>query len=448
MDRSKEAKLTINLALPIIFGELAQMALHLIDTAMIGSISHVQLAAASLVINVMNIPFVLGIGITMSISQTVSMAQGQNDSQKVSHYLYNGFWLCVATALIISLGLELGSNVLFHLHQDPEVARLAKPFLSVMGISLIPMILFMALKQFTDGLQHTRTAMILSVLALPLNVFINWLLIYGHWGFPKMEMMGAAYGTLITRSFIFIALGIVLFRHRLFRKYIAIRKNQWQLKKSTFKELLRIGIPSGLQIGMEAGAFAVSGILIGTIGAVEQAAHQIALSCAAFTFMASMGLAQAGSIRVSHAYGTGDFNKISNIGKSTLVTALLYGIFCAVIFVLLRNVLPLAFNNETSVVAMASLLLVFAAIFQISDATQAIGAGLLRGTKDVKTPTFLIGIAYWVLGIPSGYLLAFHFRMGAPGIWLGFIIGLTFSSFFLTTRFLSMVRKRMRLANQ
>jgi multidrug resistance protein, MATE family len=445
MEMKLEAQNTIKLALPIIFGELAQMALHLIDTAMIGAISHVQLAAASLVINVLGIPFVLGIGITMSISQTVSMAHGQRDKQKVSHFLFNGFCLCVISSLIISLGLFMGTGIILHLHQDPEVARLAIPFLKVMSISLIPMLLFMALKQFTDGLEHTRTAMALSLFALPLNVFINWLLIYGHWGFPRMEMMGAAYGTLITRSIIFIALGIVIFRHRLFTRYVAVRKNQWVLSAATFRALLRIGIPSGLQIGMEAGAFAVSGILIGTISAVDQAAHQIALSCAAFTFMASMGLAQAGSIRVSNAYGRGDFHKIGVIGKSTLWSALAYGIFCAVVFVLLRNVLPEAFNKEKEVIAMASLLLLFAAVFQISDATQAIGAGLLRGTKDVQVPTILIAVAYWVLGIPSGCILAFHFKMGAPGIWLGFIIGLTFSSCFLNARFLKMVQQKQKI---
>ncbi len=442
LELKSEAKQTVVLALPIIFGELAQMSLHLLDTAMIGAISHVQLAAASLVFNVLGIPFVLGIGMTMSIAQTVSMAQGQHDHKKVSHYLFNGFWLCAIFSVLIALSLFLGRNVILHLGQDPEVARLAIPFLEVMSLSLIPMLLFMALKQFTDGLQHTRTAMVLSILSLPINVFINWLLIYGNWGFPRMEMIGAAYGTLITRSFIFVALGVVVLRHKLFRKYIAVRKNQWHFSAVTFKELLKIGVPSGLQIGMEAGAFVVSGIIIGTIGVVEQAAHQIALSCAAFTFMASMGLAQAGSIRVSNAFGTQNFTKITAIGKSTLWTALAYGIFCAMIFVVFRNDLPLLFNQKTEVIAMASTLFILAAIFQISDATQAIGSGLLRGIKDVKVPTVLIFIAYWVLGIPAGYVLAIHFKLGAPGIWLGIIIGLSFSSIFLTTRFLKMAKRQ------
>ena len=196
---------------------------------------------------------------------------------------------------------------------------------------------------------------------------------------------------------------------------------------------------------MEAGAFAVSGILIGTIGAVEQASHQIALSMASLTFMVSMGLSQAGSIRTSNAFGRNDFQAIRSIGKSTLVIALIYGSLCAVIFILLRNQLPLIFNNDKEVVSLASFLLLFAAIFQISDSTQATSAGLLRGIKDVRVPTFFIAIAYWAIGIPVGCLLAFYFKMGAAGIWTGFIVGLTFSAIFLTVRFNKMSERHQRL---
>ncbi|HOA38346.1 MAG TPA: MATE family efflux transporter, partial [Flavihumibacter sp.] len=184
----------------------------------------------------------------------------------------------------------------------------------------------------------------------------------------------------------------------------------------------------------------VSGIIIGTIGAVPQAAHQIALSCASFTFMVSMGLAQAGSIRVSNAFGAGNKSKISEVGRSTLLTALAYGVFCALAFTLFRNQLPLLFNKNTEVVTLASLLLLYAAFFQISDSTQAIGAGLLRGIKDVKLPTVLVAVAYWVVGLPLGYLMAFHFNWGAPGIWVGLIIGLSLASVFLVIRFLRMSR--------
>ncbi len=441
----EEAGKTIKLAFPIILGEIAQMALHIIDTAMVGAVGYKQLAAAALVMSVMNIPFVIGIGITIAVSQMVSMAHGKKDAQLVSHYFYNGFWLCVIAALIISTSLELGKNILFHLGQDPEVATLAVPFMQLMGWSVIPMILFMALKQFTDGLEFTRTAMILSLIALPVNVFLNWLLIFGNWGFPRLELAGAGWGTLITRTLIFLAMTIVILTHKTFWRYIAVRTNQWKLKTRTIRELLHIGIPSSMQIGMEAGAFAISGIIIGTIGPVEQAAHQIALSCASFTFMVSMGLAQGGSIRTSNAFGQQNWPKIAAIGKSTLILALSYGILCAIGFVLLKDVLPLAFNKNTNVVGMASLLLLFAAIFQISDSTQAIGAGLLRGIKDVRIPTLLVAIAYWIVGIPVGCVLAFNMKLGASGIWLGFIIGLTLSSIFLSSRFLKMVKKQKNL---
>jgi len=432
-----QAKKTLQLSLPIIFGELAQMALHLIDTAMVGALGYKYLASAALVIAVMNIPFVIGIGITMSVSQLVSMAHGQRDGQKVSHYFYNGFWLCAAAALVISLSLVLGKNILLHLGQDPEVARMAVPFLELMSWSIIPMLLFMALKQFTDGLEKTRTAMIISLIALPLNIFLNWLLIFGNLGFPRLELVGAGWGTLITRSLMFVALGIVVLTHPVFSRYMAVRRNQWQLRWQTMKELLHIGIPSALQVGLESGAFAISGILIGTINATSQAAHQIALSCASFTFMISMGLAQGSSIRVSNAHGARNRPLILAIGRSTLITGLLYGTICAICFILFRHPLARLFNDDDATVRqLAGYLMFFAAIFQISDSTQAIGAGLLRGVKDVTVPTILIAIAYWVIGIPIGYWMAFGLKMGAAGIWTGFIIGLSCSSLFLSIRFL------------
>lgn len=436
-----EAFSTIRLAVPIIIGELAQMALHIIDSAMVGAISYKQLAATSLVISAINIPFVVGIGMTMSVSQMVSMAHGRRDSKLVSHYFFNGFVLCTLIAVIISLSLVFGRNILYYLGQDPEVVELALPFMKLMGFSMIPMLLFMTLKQFADGLEYTRTAMILSLGAMPINVFLNWLLIYGNLGFPRLELEGAGWSTLITRTIIFLVLALIILRHPTFRRYIAVSSSQWKLNAKTWKDLLYIGIPSSLQIGMEAGAFALTGIIIGTLGAVPQAAHQIALSCAALTFMVSMGLAQAGSIRVSNAYGRRDWTRIEAIGKSTLITALLYGTFCAIMFIVLRYQLPVFFNGNPQVVELAALLLLFAAVFQISDSTQAIGAGLLRGVKDVKVPTYLVAVAYWVVGLPSGYLFAFTLGMGAAGMWLGFIVGLSLAAIFLSMRFLRNVHR-------
>ena len=436
-----EAKKTIILAVPIAFGEIAQMALHLLDTAMVGAVSYKHLAACALVMSVVNIPFVLGIGITFAVSQMVSLASGKNDKKLVSHYFYNGMILSTLFALLISGVLYFNSSILLHLGQDPEVVQLAIPFMKLISLSLFPMIIFMALKQFTDGLEFTKTAMVLSIIAVPLNAVINYALIFGNWGMPRLELVGAGYGTLITRIIITIILGLVIWYHKNFRKYILVRGTEWKFRIKTQLELLKIGVPSGIQVGMEAGAFAISGIIIGTIGAQEQAAHQIALSIASTTFMISMGLAQAGSIRTSNAYGQKNALTISNIGKSTLVTALIYGFICLIFFVILRNQLPYLFNDDIGVVTIAASLLLWAAIFQISDSTQAIAAGLLRGLKDVTVPTIYIAIAYWAIGIPIGYYLAFYQDFGATGIWIGFILGLSTSALLLSLRFLYFSKK-------
>jgi MATE family multidrug resistance protein len=442
MTMRKEAWNTWKLSAPIIFGELTQMALGIIDSIMVGKISYQQLAASALVNSVLNIPFVLGFGMTMAISQTVSMANGRRDSLKVSHYLYNGFWLCTCSSILIAVGLDLSKNILFHLGQDAEVARLGAPYLQIMGWSIIPMMMFIVIKQFTDGLERTRTAMLLSLAAMPINIFINWLLVYGNWGFTRLELTGAAWGTFITRILILIIFIVVLFVHPFFSRYIAVRKNQWKINRHTMQELLHIGVPSSLQVAMESGAFAVSSIIIGTLGAVQLAAHQIALNCASFAFMISWGLAQGGSIRASNAWGRNNWEDISIIGKSTLLSGVGYGIFGVLFFVLFNNLLPLIFNADPAVVALAAVLMLYAAIFQISDATQAIAVGLLRGIKDVKVPTAYIAIAYWVIGIPVGCLMAFKFKMGAAGMWIGFVTGLSFSSLFLNVRFFKMLRRR------
>lgn len=437
----KEALATLKLSWPIILGELTQMSLGLINTAMVGHISYKQLAAAALVNSIVNMPYIFGIGLTMSISQTVATSQGANDKAKASHYFFNGFILSAIVSILIALFLHFATPVVFHLKQAPEVAAFAAPYLEVMGWSVIPMLLYFAIKQFTDGLEKTRVSMLLAILALPLNVLLNWILIYGNLGSKKYELIGAAYGTLITRTIILILMIIVLFVNPHFKKYVQVRKSQWKIDWKTMASLLKIGIPTGLQALLEVGAFAVSGILAGMLGAVDEAAHNIALQSAAFTYMVSMGLAQGASIRIGNASGRNDIAAIQRIGKSTLYAGLCYGISCAILFILFRNNIPNLFTQNTSVASVSAFLLLFAAIFQISDATQAIAVGSLRGIRDVKVPTYLMIISYWLLGLPIGILTTFYFHMGIQGIWIGFIIGLTFTSIFLNARFQKLMKK-------
>lgn len=433
----KEFLKTLRIAVPLIISNVSQVSLGLIDSAMVGAVDYVQLAASSLVINIISIPQVLGIGMTMAISPLVAIANGKKDVHNASKILFNGFLLCTLTAAIIAISMVAGKQILFSLGQDVRVAQLAEPFYIVMAWSLLPMLIFLSVKQFCDALEFTKTAMLLSILSIPVNAFLNWMFIYGNLGAPRLELFGAGLATLITRILIAVTLIVIVLKHNVFKPYIKQRKKAWKVSIKTWKELLYIGIPSSAQYGMEAGAFSVSGIMIGWLGATAQAAHQIALNLATATFMAALGLSLAGSIRVANAFGRNDRRQIRNIGLSTIVGGLVYGSICGLLFILLRNYLPFGFTKNNEVAAIASTLLIFGALFQVSDATQAIGVGLLRGRKDVKLPTLFVAIAYWVIGIPVGYYLSFKANMGAPGIWLGFVAGLTVSSILLNYRFLN-----------
>lgn len=432
----KEFPRTLQIATPLIISNVSQIGLGLIDSAMIGAVDYRQLAASSLVINIISIAQVLGMGMAIAISPLAAIANGQNNKFEASKVLYNGFLLSTLVAVLIAVTLVCSNRLLFSLGQDQYVATLAVPFFKLLAWSMIPMLMFAAVKQFCDGLEYTKTAMTLSLISLPLNAFLNWIFIYGRFGFPRMELTGAGLGTLITRILIAVTLIIIVWRHKIFKPYIKIRQTAWKIDAKTFKELLHIGVPTSLTYGMEVAAFSISGVMIGWLGATAQAAHQIALNLATATFMAAAGLSLGGSIRVANAHGKNEKALLRNIGTSTISGGLIYGFICAVLFILLRNQLPTLFTNNSEVAVACSTLLVLAALFQISDATQSIGVGLLRGIRDVKMPTVFVAIAYWVIGIPVGYFLCFNRDMGASGIWLGFVTGLSASSLLLNIRFL------------
>lgn len=431
----KEMLHTLRLGTPIILGNITQMALGLIDMAMVGSINYVQLAAGALANNVIAIPLITGIGLTTAMTPLIAIAHGQDDKWSVSHYLYNGVILCTIVGILIALGVYFSSDILFNLNQDEEVAILAQPYLKIVAWSIIPMIFFLSMKQFCDALEYTKIAMLLSFLSLPINTFLNWVFIFGKFGVPRMELYGAGIGTLITRIIIAIALLVVILRAKRFRKFIELRASAWKLKLNAWVQLLKIGIPSSIQYGLESGAFAVSGIMIGWFGATQQAAHQIALNIASFTFMMIMGISTASSIRISNAYGKNMISNMRKIGHSSLILGTGFGVAFATTFILLNKQLPFLFNQEAEVVLLASQLLFFAAIFQISDSTQAIAVGLLRGMKDVQVPTIIVTIAYWVIGIPFGYFVGVHYDLKAKGMWIGLLVGLTVSSILLNIRF-------------
>jgi|SRR5690625_128634 len=427
----------INLSIPIILGNVTQILLGIIDSAMVGSIDSVLLAGSALVNNILSIPYVMGIGLSYAISPLVATANGNNQPVRSLHLAFNGFILCAFFALLVGIGVHLGSDIVFHLDQAPEVAEVARDYLIIMGWSTVPMLMFLALKQFTDGLEFTKTAMMLALLSIPMNAFLNYLFIFGKWGLPRYELFGAGIGTLITRILIFIVLLLIVLFSKKYAPYRRHLKNSLQMKAKSIRQLLHIGIPSSMQYAMESGAFAVSGIMIGWFGATQLAAHQIAISIAGLTFMVSMGLSSAGSILVGNSLGRRDLAGARAIGKRTLLIGLIYGILCATTYILTNQHIPYLFNDEPAVIEYASILLVFAGIFQISDSIQAIDVGLLRGLYDVKIPMLFVVLAYWVIGLPFGYYLAFYTPLEAKGIWIGLVTGLSIVAVSLTLRFFS-----------
>ncbi|MCB0568691.1 MAG: MATE family efflux transporter [Phaeodactylibacter sp.] len=431
-----EVRHTLRLGWPIILGNLTQMMLGVIDSAMVGAIHSSQLAAASFVNNIITVPFILGIGLTMAISPLVANAMGEGDSDKPMRILYNGLWVVGIATLLLAVAIHLGVGIVYHMGQDLIVAELSKKYLVWMAWGMVPMVLFIGMKQFADGLGKTKAPMYIALASLPLNVLLNYMFIFGKLGAPRLELEGAGIGTLISRIAILAAIALLIFRSKGFSPYRRHLHEQLRLKKGRLRDIVRIGIPSALQYGMEAGSFAVSGIMAGWLGYTQQAAHQIALGLASVTFMVSLGISVAGSIRVAYAHGKRDWAGARSIGKTTLVMAVAYGLFCALLFIVGRHHLPLLFNDEAEVLSFSAMLLLLAAVFQISDSVQAVGVGLLRGIQDVRIPTVFVGVAYWAIGIPTGYWLAFHAGMEISGIWTGFIAGLSASALLLTVRFL------------
>ncbi len=437
-----EVKRTLQLGWPIILGNLSQMALGVIDSAMVGAIHSSQLAASSFVNNLIGIPLILGMGLCMAISPLVAAAQGEGDCDKPLRILYNGFWVVGGVAILLALALTLGIDIVYHMGQDRIVAELARPYLIWMAWGMIPMVFFLAIKQFADGLGFTRIAMYISLSALPINVLLNYAFIYGYWGAPRMELTGAGVGTLISRAVIMIALGMYVFKAPRFAPFRENLRDQLQLRTDRIRDIIRIGIPSSMQYGMESAAFAVSGIMAGWLGYIQQAAHQIAIHLAALSFMIPLGISAAGSIRVAFAYGKKDWDHAHRIGTSTIVMAGVYGLLCGTFFILFRHQLPLLFNDEARVLIYATQLLFLAAVFQISDSVQAVGVGLLRGLQDVKIPTLFVAIAYWAIGIPLGVFLAFDLNWDVNGIWVGLVGGLSVSAVLLSLRFLKITQKK------
>lgn len=439
---TKDFSKNLQIAYPIILGQLAHMLVALADNIMVGRLGKEQLAAVSLGNTLIFIALSIGIGFSFAITPLVAEADAQNDTERVRSIFHNGVLLCFVNGLILLGLLILSESILYRLNQPEEVVQLAIPYMRVVAFSMVPLMIFQAIKQFSDGLSHTIYAMYATLGANVINVLLNFLLIYGEFGFPRLEVVGAAYGTLIARLIMIPFLLLLLYHTPKFKEYFIHMANfSW----NTIKKLTSLGLPTALQMFFEVSLFTAAIFISGMISTSAQAANQIALNLSAMTFMVGVGLSVTATIRVGNQLGRKDYVELERIARSIFLLTFVFELFFALVFLLGKDILPLIYISDSDVIAIASTLLIVSAFFQISDGFQVVFLGALRGLQDVWVPSLICFISYWVIGLPISYYLGIMIDYGAPGIWIGLLVGLSVSALLMYVRYRYLLKAKKSL---
>lgn len=430
----REIRPTLALALPIMAGMVGQMLMGLADTIMVGHVGVVPLAASSFVNAVAHLSLVFGIGLLSSISVLTSQAFGARRPEEAGEVLRHGLLVSAGVGLLAVISMVMLYPFLDRLGQPPEVVAAARPYLLLFGASMLPGLVAHGCKLFSDSLKHPWVPTFIMLGCVLLNVLLNWMLIYGNWGAPALGLTGAGWATLIARVVMMSVLLFYVLRAPALRAFQPVR---WRVALSweQFRQLLALGWPVGVQHFFEVSAFAFAAIMMGWISADAIAAHQIAITCAALTFMFALGIGAAACIRVGHAFGAGQFSRMRQIGFGAV--GLATGIMAAfgVVFALAGKPIAHLFIESPTVVPLTAQLLIVAAVFQMADGVQATSISALRGLGDVRAPAIIAVVAYWVLALPVGALLAFRTQLGAVGIWIGLATGLAVAACGLAWRF-------------
>ncbi len=435
---------TLTLALPIVVGRLGQMTTGLADNIMVGRLGAAPLAGASFSIGIFMIIVVFGVGMSLGVTPLVASSHGEGRFERMPSYITNGLSLNVLIGILLC-GLAFGlSPFMRSMGQPPEVAELAIPYFRILGASMVPFMVFLLARQYAEGLSLTKYAMFITLAGNALNILLNWFLIFGNWGFPELGLNGAGWATLSART----AMGGAMLGY-LFIPSVAKRFNvvweQVSLSLDVMKRILRLGGPIGLQLTFELSAFSGAAILVGWIGTKPLAAHQIALILTATSFMAASGFAASGTVRVGHQRGARNLPELRRAGWSIFLLVGGFMLLTSLAFLLFREGLPRIFIQDPEVAAIATGLLVVVGIFQLPDGLQVVGISNLRGLGDVWGPTLIAFTAYWVCGIPAGYLLAFKAGWGAIGVWMGLLVGLSVAAILLNVRFFRKTRSMERI---
>ena len=440
------------LAYPIILGMLGHTLIMIVDNIMVGKLGSTELAAVSLGNSLIFVAMSIGIGFSTAITPLIAEAAAENDQKRIKLVFQHGLFLCIILGFMLFVLVVLCSPIMELLHQPDDVIALAKPYLNWVAFSLVPLIIYQGYKQFADGLSLTKYSMYAIIMANVVHVIINYFLIYGIWIFPKMGILGAGLGTVISRIAMVLFMHFILANQQQLKPYFKGFKLKILTKKISNK-IISLGFPSAMQMLFEVVLFTAAIWLCGSIGKTSQAANQIALSLASSTFMVAMGLNVVAMIRVGTQKGLHDFKGLITIARSVFMLAILIEIIFAIVFILFHKQLPVFFLNvenkfqmvdNIEVIAIASKLVLVAAVFQISDGIQVVVIGALRGLQDVKIPMYLTFISYWVIGFPISYYLGLHTNLKAVGVWIGLLAGLTAASILLYIRFHYLTKKLLQ----
>jgi MATE family multidrug resistance protein len=452
-DYTKEFKYNWKLAAPVMLGMLGHTFVGFIDNVMVGQLGTAELAAVSLGNSFMYIAMSVGIGFSTAITPLIAEADAEGDFEKRKSSFKHGLFLCTIIGITVFLLVLACIPLMHHMDQPQEVVKLAVPYLKFVAASLIPLVIFQGFKQFSDGMSMTRYPMYATLIANVMNVILNYLLIFGKLGFPQLGIVGAAYGTLISRVLMVLFLWYILKNNVKSKNYLHQIKI-FVLDKVMIKKLIDLGAPSAMQMFFEVAIFTAAIWLSGLLGKNPQAANQIAINLASMTFMVAIGLSVASMIRVGNQKGLKNYKELRRIAFSIFLLAAIFASFFCIMFFALHDQLPklyldlddisnLVDNNQ--VVSIASKLLILAAIFQLSDSMQVVILGALRGLQDVKIPTIITFIAYWIIGFPISYFLGKEEAYGSLGIWLGLLAGLTSAAIMLYIRFNYLTKKLIRI---
>ena len=440
-DRPQELRATVALAVPVAVVQLGFMAMGVVDTLMVGRVSARVLAAVALG----NLYFfnvsIFASGSIMALDPIVSQAVGANDRPAVARAMQRGLIISLGLGVLTSALLAVSPSVLYWLRQPAEIVPDAVAYLRISIIGVAPYLAFGVLRQTLQAMHLVRPVVWTILVANLTNAAFNWVFVYGHLGSPALGVAGSAIATAISRWIMLLLLLAVAWRH------VRPALVPWldsSMAPGPLWQMLRIGIPIGAQQALEAGAFGAVGLLMGVLGTVQMAAHQIAITLAAFTFMVPLGVGQAAAVRVGHAIGAGDDVRAKAAIRAAYICGVGFMSIAALAFLGAPRLLAHAFTPDERVVSLAAVLIPIAGVFQVFDGGQAVGAGVLRGAGDTTAPLVVMLAAYWIVGVPVSAYLGFRTSLGPAGLWWGFVVSLAAVAIFLYLRIRILFRGSVR----